>query len=468
MRNLRRLTMLAVTLVTISPLVSRMPTVAADPPQDSPEKRPDRQKTDVEQEVRRLLKELASDTRAQRLDAERQLLALGPRALPHLPAPDLLPSNSVREAVRKIRLELERTAAMNSVRPSRVSFDEKKTLAATLTDISKETGNLVIFRSLPDVTLRQMTDLKTDSISFWQALDQLAVRHKLRYEYDASLAGLRLLPGDAGESPSENAVDYAGAFRLEAPPAVRHPRAGSGAKDSPLAIRQDLLRVTLFMRPEPRLRPLFLQCAAKEVTVQSADKIVLAPLTPEANVELALREGAGGSRLQMDYVVPPSIKLAAIDIKGKLQCTTAAGNEIIRFTELMKLADGREVNIARRRGGVTVALDRVAISRADGGKQDIQIKVAVAYDTGGPAFESHRSWMLHNEVYLEDPTGKRWPLNGGSETTQQGNDGLGIIYRFTGLPDSLPECSFVYVAPTLIVDVPITFQLKSVPVRVKP
>jgi hypothetical protein len=135
---------------------------------------------------------------------------------------------------------------------------------------------------------------------------------------------------------------------------------------------------------------------------------------------------------------------------------------------LTKLADGREVNIARRRGGVTVALNRVAVSRADGGKQDIQIKVAVVYDTGGPAFESHRSWMLHNEVYLEDPTGKRWPLNGGSETTQQGNDGLGIIYRFTGLPNPLPDYTFIYVAPTLIVDVPIEFRLKSVPVHVKP
>ncbi|HEY2253363.1 MAG TPA: hypothetical protein VGH74_19955, partial [Planctomycetaceae bacterium] len=342
------------------------------------------------------------------------------------------------------------------------------TLAATLADISKETGNLVVGRSLPDSTLRQMIDLKADSAPFWQALDQLTARHKLRYDYDAGLSGLNLLPRDPAGAPSESVVDYAGAFRLEAPPAVRQPGTAGRDKNSPLAIRQDLLRVTLFMRPEPRLRPLFLQYAAKEITVRSADKIVLPPLTPEANVELALREGAGGSRLQMDYIVPPSIKLAMIDIKGKLQCTTAAGNEVIRFTELTKLADGREVNIARRRGGVTVALNRVAVSRADGGKQDIQIKVAVVYDTGGPAFESHRSWMLHNEVYLEDPTGKRWPLNGGSETTQQGNDGLGIIYRFTGLPNPLPDYTFIYVAPTLIVDVPIEFRLKSVPVHVKP
>jgi hypothetical protein len=59
-------------------------------------------------------------------------------------------------------------------------------------------------------------------------------------------------------------------------------------------------------------------------------------------------------------------------------------------------------------------------------------------------------------------------LNGASETTQQGNDGLEISYRFVGLPDPLPEYTFVYVAPTLIVDVPIEFQVKSVPVHARP
>jgi len=468
MRNVRWLTMLAVTLATVSPLDRIVPAVAADGPGKAAGNSIKDQKTSVEQEVRRLLKELAGETRAQRQDAERQLLALGPRALPYLPTPELLPSNSVRDAVRRIRLEFERVAALESVLPSRVTLDEKQPLQATLAEMTKQTGNLVIGRSLPDGTLRQMVELKVDSAPFWQALDELAAQCKLRYEYDTGLAGLNLLPRETGRAASENAVDYAGAFRLEAPPAVRSPRSVAAIKDVRPAVRSDLVRVTLLLRPEPRLRPLFLHVAAKDVTVRTSDKIALAPLTPESNVELALHEGAGQSRIQMDYLVPPSLKMTAIDVAGKLQCTTAAGNEVIRFTELSKLADGREVNIARRRGGVTVALNRVAISRAAGGKNDMQVKIAVSYDTGGPAFETHRSWMLHNEVYLEDAAGKRLHLNGGSETTQQGTDGLGIAYRFTGLPDPLPDYAFIYVAPTLIVDVPIEFQLKSVTVQAKP
>lgn len=469
MRDLRWLTMLAVTLVTIAPLVRELPTVAADPPEKLTGNSSDPGTPDLEQEMRRLLKELAGENRAQRLDAERRLLALGPQVLPHLPAPELLPSNSVREVVRRIRLELERASAVNSVRPSRVTLDGTESLEDALAAITRQTGNLVEGRFLPAEMLQQKIGLEAKAVPFWQALDGLTSRLDLRYEFDAERRGLKLLPSDVVNRSREASACYAGAFRVEALAATRVQPARGQGKDQKSAPRRDLVRFTLLVKPEPRLRPLFLQFAAKDITVQSQDKVDLSPLTPEANVELALNEGAGQSRVQMDYVIPPSITVSAVDVSGKLQCTTAAGNEVIRFTELTKLADGREVNIARRRGGVTVALNRVSVLHEAGGtKKALLIRIAVSYDTGGPAFETHRSWMLHNEVYLEDPAGKRLSLNGGSETTQQGNDGLGITYRFVGLPDPLPEYSLVYVAPTMIVDVPIEFQIQAVPVRSKP
>ncbi len=393
---------------------------------------------------------------------------LGPQVLPQLPAPELLPSNSVREVVRRIRLQLEQTAAVDSVRPSHATLDGTESLGDALADIARQTGNLVEGRSLPDDVLQQRIGVKAQAATFWQTLDELALPLNLRYEYDVGPRGLKLLPSGVEKRETESFVGYAGAFRVAALSATRTQPARGRGKDRKLSPPGDLIRLSLLVRPEPRLRPLFLQFAAKEIAVQSQDKVDLAPLTPEANVELALSEGTGQSRVQMDYVVPSSIAVSTIDVKGKLQCTTAAGNEVIRFTELTKLTDGREVNIARRRGGVTVALNRVGISPAAGGKKDLQIKVAVSYDTGGPAFETHRTWMLHNEVYLEDAASQRFPLNGGSETTQQGHDGLGIAYRFVGLPDPLPEYSFVYVAPTMIVDVPIEFEMKSVPVHTKP
>src|SRR5437016_14638307 len=113
MRNLRQVTIflgvLAAVLAVIPGARSRNRAEATTSP-------------DLEVEVRQLLTELSGATREQRSLAEKRLLELGPKVLPLLPAPELLPSVSVREAVRRIRVELERIAARESVLPSRVTL----------------------------------------------------------------------------------------------------------------------------------------------------------------------------------------------------------------------------------------------------------------------------------------------------------------------------------------------------------
>lgn len=56
-------------------------------------------------------------------------------------------------------------------------------------------------------------------------------------------------------------------------------------------------------------------------------------------------------------------------------------------------------------------------------------------------------------------------LNGGFETTLLSDGATSLEYRFTDLPLPLPlaDDAFVYVAPTLIVDLPVQFHLKAVP-----
>src|SRR5258708_25057755 len=96
MRNLRWLMMLLAVSGMNSIILRDLTVVAAEPAEGE---------VDLEREVRRLLDDLAGETRAQRTAAEKRLLELGPKVLPHLPPPELLPSISVREAVRKIRFE---------------------------------------------------------------------------------------------------------------------------------------------------------------------------------------------------------------------------------------------------------------------------------------------------------------------------------------------------------------------------
>lgn len=458
MWQLRFLTTLLAALGMFVPNLPTMPVVAADPAQSA---------ADFEHEVRTLLRDLEAETREQRVLAEKRLLALGPRVLPLLPAPELLPTVSVREAVRRIRFELERTAARESVLPSRVTLVGKKSLGETLAEMTRQTGNRLDVRSLPEDRLQQPVNLEVKSSQFWQVLDDLAAHGKLRYEYDSGARGLKLSTAQSDSRSPEKAVSYAGAFRVEALPAERIDRGAVRPKDENVAPRDDLLRVTLVVMPEPRLRPLFLQFATSEILARTEDKTELKAFSPEANLELALGEGTGASSIHLDYLIPKAGTSAALRLKGKLQCTTAAGNEFIRFLDIEKASAAGGGNVARRRGGVTVNLNRVRIASSSPGRNEARIQITVTYDTGGPAFESHRSWILHNEVFLEDPAGKRVKLNGGSDTTQQGDGSVGIEYCFVDLPEPLPRYTFVYVAPTLIIDVPIKFEIQSVSIRKK-
>jgi hypothetical protein len=454
MRTLPTITMLATFVAFVLAVPSSPHVAAAESAETS---------TELE-EIRRLIGDLGGETRNQRIAAEKRLLELGPRVLPSLPAAELLPSNSVRESVRRIRRELERRQARDSVLPSRVTFEGQRSLAEILAEVTCQTGNLLDGRSLPAELLERQVELHAAALSFWQVVDDLSDRLKLHSEFDAELRGLKLLPAVGDYSAIPLATAYAGAFRIEAPPATRLARSAPnqvGAKV--FAIPRNLLRVTLQIRPEPRLRPLFLQFAANEITVRTADNRELAPFSPDANYDLTFAEGAKQSPVQLDYASPDGADAGPLTVTGKMRCTAAAGNETFRFAGINKADDPKFGAGSRRRGGVTVSLTRVQRD-----KRELRIRIAVAYESGGPAFESHRTWFEHKDVYLEDSAGKRFKLNGGNETVHQGEGTLGIEYRFVELPDPLPELTFVYACPTLIIDVPIEFEIKSVPATAPP
>jgi hypothetical protein len=415
----------------------------------------------LEAEVRQLLTDLSGATREQRAVAEKRLLELGPQALPLLPAAELLPSASVREAVRRIRVELERRAARESVLASRVTLSRTLPAREALAEVARQTGNRLDFSRLSATVLDQSIDVDFKSVSFWEVIDDLAARLKSRYEYDSANRGLKLVSLDVENGPAASAVSYAGAFHVEALPAERIRRGAARPIEQKARTHDDLLRVTLHLMPEPRLRPLFLQFAASDVSAQLVSGAELKAFSPDASYERPLGEGGGLSRIQLEYLIPHTVAGGALKLKGKMRCMTAAGNETIRFTDLAGIQEGRGADIARRRGGVTVTLNRVRWARSSPGKTEARVQVTVAYDAGGPAFESHQAWILHNEVFLEDSAGGRLRLNGGSDTTRQGDGGAAIEYTFTNLPDPPPDYAFVYVVPTLIIDVPIEFEIQS-------
>lgn len=412
----------------------------ADPPNQNPEKR----KAWVSEQIQ----DLNADSLRERFQAERSLLKAGPEILPLLPAPELLPNAAVRQAVRRIRLKLEEAKARASVKPSRVTLDKTAPLSDVLEDIQQQTGNTIDAKELTAESRGQPVVLKVTDEPFWDVMDQLATKAEFRLESQADAgteqSALHLLP--AAPLGSYSVKQNVGAFRIEVAPLKLRPRFGDP--------HHQLLRVPLRLATEPRLRPLFLKLIAKDYSVRTKQGHELIPFDLNAKLELPLGEGGNETSFHMDFLVNDPFQESAVKLSGKAVVTVAADSEEIEFSNLPKAA-----GTARRRGGVTVTLNEITFKADESNpkQQTAKVRVTVNYDTGGPAFETHRSWIFHNRVFLEDAEGRRVERNSDFHTALQTDGGVIVEYNFDKLTEKAGDYSFTYVAPTLIINVPVEF-----------
>ncbi|MBT6156952.1 MAG: hypothetical protein HOL01_26815 [Planctomycetaceae bacterium] len=400
-------------------------------------------------QVARLLTALDAPTRKERVAAERDLTSLGPDVLPLLPPPELLRRVGVREAVRRVRVSLERTKAIESMRPSHITLKGDFTLAKILTDFGAQSGNQIDFSALPKEIQSQQHTIDYDKRAFWPALDQLIARAGLEYGDDADAGRLLLKTSQKGKAPDAS-VTYSGPFRITV----------TGARLRPFPNRGPfrIVRVNYRVRAEPRLRPLFVKYRGRDFAAKSSAGLMLSPFSPDAQPEIPLGEGGRHLNLQSDFRVPSDNIPTTLSFRGKLTLTAAAGAERIEFTRLKK-ADGT----ARRRGGVTVKLQKVEFGKATPDGRTARFRVVVSYDIGGPAFESHRTWVFHNRVYLQASDGRRIERDGVFHTNLQTDGAVVVEYGFRNLKADAGEYRFVYVAPTLLVKLPIEFDFAKIP-----
>lgn len=416
----------------------------------------------LEKTVNELLRELDAPLRSRREAAMQKLRALGPEVLPVIPPPELLPSAAVQEAMGKIRVELERQLAEKSILPSRVTLSGQRSHAAWLVELHRQTGNRLGTERIPAAVLQQPLRVELSAVPYWDAVETLLRSAKARVSDERERRQLALEPNGPRAA---GAATSSGAFRISSD--------GGTLRKAFVKSEGRLLRVSLDVFAEPRLRPLFLHYAGSEIIAATATGEELPPLSPEAKFEIALGEGGSHAALHLDFLTHSAQPSGPIDLRGRFWMTTAAAQEPIRFKNLQELQARPGRGVARRRGGVTVTVKRVEWSAlppvVEPGKSsagaELRVEVQVHYDVGGPAFESHRTWILHNAVFLETAGGEKIPLNGGSTTRQQADGAIVLEYRFLNVPRALAEYAFVYITPTLILDVPVDFRLNSVPVR---
>lgn len=408
-------------------------------------------KSQLQAQVRSLLLELDADQRARRQKAERELLDLGQGILSLLPPPELLPNHAVRTTVARIRVNLERRQAQESVQPTHIKTSKPMTLSAWLRQMEAQTTNQIDATAVP-ASIAESQINQTPETSFWHAFEAVLPEKHLRFQFAPDSSSLKIVPETMPGADAAWKVAIDGPFRV-AVDSVKARKVTGNAQ-------QQRVRTELSVAPEPRLRALFLKLAAKDFQATGPAGRVFPAADAAAQFDLPLGEGGRFVRWNLDFAANGALSEAEIfplKIEGKAMMQIAAASEHIRFTDLV---DG--AGTARRRGGVTVVVQKIQAKPQPDETQTVSIKVLVAYDTGGPAFESHRTWIFHNEVYLDRQEGAPLPPNGGFETDLQTNGSVGVTYHFQGLKGSLADYEFVYVAPTLIVDVPIKIRLEGI------
>jgi hypothetical protein len=399
--------------------------------------------------VETLVQQLDARTLADRTQAERGLLDLGPEVLKYLPAPELTPSVAVREALKRIRVQLERRAARESAQASLVRFSGSSTVAELLAVLETQTRNRVELTENAQSISSQTLRVNFDNRPFWECLDEVCDQLKLRYDFDDQRGALRLRPRLPADS-HELIVQRSGPFRLAIDSSEIRPILGNSA--------DRLIRISGHVRLEPRLRPLFLHFAAADLAAV-ANRRQLQPWNKSATYELPVNDAGRKVPVQFDYLLPEGDDPRSVRLSGRLSVQLAAATERIVFDQT-----AQSPGTARRRGGVTARLRGVTFEPASDGKLNAEIKVSVNYDAGGPAFESHRTWIFHNDVYFETESGTRIDFTD-YDTTLQADGAVGVNYRWGQLPGPATQYQFVYEAPTLILDLPMDVSLDSVPVK---
>lgn len=402
----------------------------------------------VEEQIR----QLEAPTLVERARAERTLLDLGPDVLPLLPAPELVFTASARDAMKRIRVQLERRAARESALPSRVTFARSASVSEVLQQLTIQTRNRVELSDEAIAISSQALAIDYADRPFWECLDDLCARLRLRTAFDAQRAVLKLSPRTPRDI-QDIAVQLTGPFRVSIQSAEIRPVVGTADRH--------LLRVTGRIAVEPRLRPLFLYFAAGDLTA-TAERKPLEPWNPSAKYELPVGDGGREVPIQLDFVLPHDVMIGALALHGRIALQLAAGTERIVFDKT-----SQSPGALRRRGGVTVRLRDVKFEPQNDEQMRAEIGVSVSYDTGGPAFESHRTWIFHNAAYLETESGKRFDFTE-YDTTQQADGAIAVAYRWDKLAAPATKYKFVYEAPTLILDLPLDVKLDGIKVNPHP
>jgi hypothetical protein len=393
-----------------------------------------------------LVKKLADADRVKREEASKELINLGPVALPFLPELEDIASDSqkrqltvVLKALKDQQIQQELPLRPVTLQSSDLSLDK------ALTELTKQSGNKVEDRRRTKVERPLKLDLK--GVTFWQALDAIAKEADAQlslYQRDGVIA---LVDGPNKPLP----VSYHGLFRIVL---LRKVVVDDLAADAHHLI------VSLEVAWEPRFRPYLLETVPQSVVAQDDAKH---DLRGEDGGGKAPVEGKLAATVDVRFPAPPRSAARLGVLRGEFSVTGAG--EMLTFTfgtlaQIEKDANARQ----QKQKDVAVKLSKPILA------DDLwTVEAQLEYPPHGPKFESFQSWIGYNEMFLRSPEGnQRFPNNGGYSVESSSANRAVIRYHFVDkraeklVRGNAADWQVAYKTPGVLVEVPVPFTFKDV------
>jgi hypothetical protein len=329
------------------------------------------------------------------------------------------------------------------IAPARFTLRGKAvSLSSALRQLKRQTGIDVLDKRR--VKNDPSLDLDLSGVTFWQAADAIAREAGAVLSLYQGEGQIALVDGP----PRPLRVSYSGLFRTVAKRVSLTHDFDSGAR---------YVVLQLEVAWEPRLEPFYLDQGPASVTFDEgqgkAETVRLAgkgqtPVQGRTFQEFSLRFPAPG---------PAAAKLGTV--KGELALLTPSKMLTFTFDKLARSEQKKE--------GITVRLTRVSVG-AD--EDPWEVEVALDYPPDGPHFESYQSWLVNNEVFLEKIKGgtRVRPPQGGMQTVKGAYPRALLRYYFENGKRRLGDprdWKLVYRTPGRIVNLPVQFEFKDLPLR---
>jgi hypothetical protein len=326
-------------------------------------------------------------------------------------------------------------------------------VAKVLAELAKQTGNAVEDRRA-NKDESKVNSLNLKDATFWQALDAIAKATDARvslYERDNKLA---LVDGPYLALP----VSYSGLFRVT----IKR-------LETQLVLDADTHQcvITLEVAWEPRFQPIVVQTRPEGLVVQ--DDKGRAVDVPEGEMGRGAPTKKNAAELLIRIPAPQRSANQLGLFKGKLAATGPVSMVTFTFDNLSKIENAKQARKGSKEG-VTLHL-RELKSEGDEDDQSWTVGLFLEYAVEGAKLESFETSFLKNEVYLEkekDGIKQQFPPNGGYETPGDDPNAL-FRYHFNDEPErklvlgKFSDWKLVYRVPGKLVELPIPFEFKDVP-----